>query len=137
MAQYRARHGALTGAVATPQNVAINPFGTDTPALQVPEGASAIKQLIIGLATSVVEVASAGVTVCVRLSGDGLAKGGNQDIPVGGLTNGTTSTGKGNMTGVAMDVDIPVVPGGTITIQAAINGVDVGTPEIDVGLAFA
>ena len=137
MAYYITRHDAMAAAVATANAVETGIDGSASGAVRVPTGVSKIEQIGVGLSASIVAVASTGVTVAVRLTGPGL-RDGQQDIPMAYLREDTTSTG-GSTIGPAyfFDVDIAVKAGNDISIQAFANGVDPGTPEIDVCLVMA
>jgi len=137
MAYYITRHDAMTAAVATANAVETGIDGSAAGAVRVPTGVSKIGAIGVALSASIVAVASSGVTVAVRLTGPGL-RDGQQDIPVAFLREDTTSTG-GAKIGPAyyFDVDIAVKSGNDISIQAFLNGVDPGTPEIDVCLVMA
>lgn len=126
----------MAAAVNTENQVNIDPDG-NTPAIQVPADVSAIKEVWVSLGASIVAVASAGVTVSIRLKGNGL-KQGQQDISVGAVREDTTSTGGTKLVPPQiLPTDIPVTPGQTISIAALMGGVDPGTPEIAVTLVMA
>lgn len=136
MAYYITRSAALTQAVNTYVG-ATGLAGDTSGAITVPAGASKIVQVIAALARSIQNVADAGGDVLMRLTGNGLTDG-QQDIALGGITDGTTSTeGTQIRPPVILDVDIAVKPGNQITPAFAYTGVDVGTPEVAVTLVFA
>lgn len=136
-AYYITRHDAMAAAVATANAVETGIDGSAAGAVRVPSGVTSIKALIVALSASIVAVASSGVTVAVRLTGPGL-RDGQQDIPVGFLREDTTSTGGASIgPSYYHPVDIAVKAGNDISIQAFANGVDPGTPELDVCLVMS
>lgn len=136
MAYYITRRATIAVAVNTEQQVNTD-FDGNTPSIQVPVGVSKIAQVIASVGASIVAVASAGVTLDLRLKGTGLVQG-QQDITVGIAREDTTSTGGSKFVPpFVLDTDIPVTPGQTIAMAALMGGVDPGSPEIAVTLVFA
>jgi len=96
--------------------------------IQLPSGMSAIKSILVGLASSITAVASTGVNMIVELSGNGVM--GDAVFVVGSIDDGATDTAKQLKLAGAIDVDIPVNPkGGELKISVSPTGVDTGTVE--------
>ncbi len=126
----------MTAAVNSEVQVNTDADG-NTPAIQVPVGVSKIAQILVSIGASIVAIASAGVSLCLRLKGTGLQQG-QQDITVGTLREDTTSTAGAKLTPpLVLDTDIPVTPGQTVSMAALMGGVDPGSPEIEATLVFA
>lgn len=128
--------GELTGEDAT---VTLTTEGSRTADRQVPEGASRIDKIAVAVAMSL-DNADAAVFY-VRMSGRGIKGGGEQIIPVsaGGGTavqSGADPTGHGVLF-MLDDVDIPVVPGSSITVEGEMAAGDVGDATMVVWLGFA
>src|SRR5438094_3207312 len=96
---YKRRRATMSAAVNTPTPVNLDTDGNTAGGVQVPSGVSKITQILVSLSASIVAVASSGVTVALKLTGDGL-KDGQQEIDVGGVREDTTSTGGFKATGV-------------------------------------
>lgn len=130
MAQYVTRHAAPAAAGAT--TFANNPLGVAEAIIAT----GTLKAIGVSLSKSITDVAGAGVTISIRLSGSGIT--GTQDITMGSLTSDTTSTGGAKaQQPFYLDVDIPCTIGSTVTAQVIANGVDPGTLEVDLTLVFA
>ena len=108
--------------------------------ITVPAGASKIKQLIAAIGDNTPTGADKNAAIVVRLSGSGL-KDGEQSFVVGGYFCVFTTAGDngfGALPAKVFNVDIDVVPGGTISIFGQqVLGVDLGVPELGVALGFA
>lgn len=136
MAQYITRHGANAGAVDVLAAVNLDITGTATP-ITVPQGVAKIVGLIFAISASIVAVASAGVTVKLQITGNGV-KAGTQEITLGTLREDTTSTAGAHIVPAQyQEVDIDVIPGNQIALNQAMSGVDPGTPQLEVTLVFA
>lgn len=136
MAYYFVRRVALTAAVNTPTAVNLDTEGNTAGAITVPQGVGKISRLIFSISASIVAVASAGVNIACRLTGNAL-KNGQQEIPIGSLREDTTSTGGAKIIMAApLDVDIEVTPGNDLNISVSQMGVDPGSPDITVGVEF-
>src|SRR5437879_433163 len=133
---YKRRRATMSAAVNTPTPVNLDTDGNTAGGVQVPANATRISQIIVSLSASIVAVASSGVSVALKLTGDGLADG-QQEIDVGGVREDTTSTGgfKAIPPNV-IDTNINVVAGNTVNIAYVMGGVDPGSPEIGVTLVF-
>lgn len=126
----------MSAAVNTPTPINLDSDGNTAGGVQVPSGCKKITQIIVSLAASIVAVASAGVTVVLKLTGDGL-QDGQQEIDVGGIREDTTSTGGFHAAPPnEIPTDINVVPGNTVNLSYVMGGVDPGSPEIGVTLVF-
>jgi len=132
---YKTRRATMSAAVNTPTPVNLDAEGNTAGGIQIPAECSQIQQILVALAASIVAVASSGVTIILRLTGDGLVDG-QQDIEVGGLREDTTSTGGLHVTPSfpILDEPIKVKGGNTVNISYVIGGVDPGSPEIGVTL---
>jgi hypothetical protein len=129
MAFYVTRHAAPAATGAT--TFANNPLGVAESIIAT----GPIKALGVSLSKSITDVAGAGITISIRLSGTGIQ--GTQDITMGSLTSDTTSTGGAKaQQPFYLDVDIPCTTGSTVTAQVLVNGVDPGTLEVDLTLVF-
>lgn len=137
MAYYITRVQGMSQAVNTMAAMTLDAEGATVAAPTVPQGVSGIKQLIVAISASIVAVASAGVTIQLRLSGNGLVQG-QQDISIGTLREDTTSTaGAKILPSQVFDVDIPTTQGNQVGLALAMDGVDPGTPRVSVTLVFA
>jgi len=126
----------MTAAVNTPTPINIDLDGNTVAGIVVPPGAKKITQILASIAASIVAVASAGVTVAVRLFGDGI-DGPQQELTVGGVREDTTSTAGFKPTQpFELGTDIPVIAGATLKASYSIGGVDPGSPEIELTLGF-
>lgn len=101
----------------------------------VPAGITKLKQLWIVWAPG----ATAGVAnLGVRLQGNGIAVPGYIEEFAGPSTApGGTNTQNLVIPPTILDVDIPVSVGAEISVQASVNGADVGTGECAVTLVYA
>jgi len=127
----------MTQAVNVVSPVNLDLEGNTAGGVQVPSNVSKLVQILVSLGASIIAVASAGVTIALRLTGDGL-KDGQQDLTVGSLREDTTSTSGAKILPAVPVLETPldIVPGNTINIGAAMGGVDPGSPEIEVTLIF-
>ena len=132
---YKSRRATMSAAVNTPTPVNLDAEGNTAGGVQIPAEASQIVQILVSLAASIVAVASSGVTIVVRLTGDGLVDG-QQDIEVGGLREDTTSTGGVRISPAfpILDEPIKVKGGNTVNLSYVMGGVDPGSPEIGATL---
>lgn len=96
--------------------------------IMVPQGCSRIYQIS---ATAGFGATAQAATMGLRISGSGVARDQNM-VLVGANNIGTSVTGSAMP--IVVDVDIPVVPGGTITLEGFCGGGDTGTPEIGASL---
>lgn len=135
MAQYVTRHGACAAAVNVANAVNLNQAGAAA-IITVPTGVRKIVELIVSVSASIVAVASAGVTLRLVMTGNGLVT--EQHITIGTVREDTTSTGGAHIVPpTRVPVDIDIVAGNQIDLNAFMAGVDPGTPEVDVTLVFA
>lgn len=137
MAYYVTRRATMAAAVNVAVPVNLDFEGNAAGAITIPQSVSKIAQLIIAVGASVIAIASAGVTLGLRLAGTGLIQG-QQDIAAGAVREDTTSTG--GTKGIApfvLDTDIPVTPGQIVSMSAFMGGVDPGSPEVMVTVVFA
>ena len=127
----------MSQAVNTVSPVNLDIEGNTAGGVQVPSNVSKLVQILVSLGASIVAVASAGCTIALRLTGDGL-KDGQQDLTVGATREDTTSTGgwKATTPIPVLEAPLDVVPGNTINVGAALGGVDPGSPEIEVTAVF-
>ena|SRR5256885_5902480 len=126
----------LTAAVNTFTNTT-GEAGAGPTDITVPAGVSKISRIIIGVAASVVAIASSGGNILLRLTGNGLVDG-QQDFSGPGFREDTTSTGGLKVT-QPYEIDglsIGVKPGNSVQPAFAITGVDPGTPELSASLIF-
>lgn len=130
------RRCTIAAAVNVAQPVNLDFDGNAAGNITVPIGVSRISQIKVSLSASIVAVASAGVTIGLRLLGTAL-KQGQQDLTVGGIREDTTSTAGAHIQfAEAYDVAIDVTPGQQVSMNAYQGGVDPGSPEIAVELVF-
>ena len=127
----------MSQAVNTVSPVNLDIEGNTAGGVQVPSNVSRLVQILVSLGASIVAVASAGVTIALRLTGNGL-KDGQQDLTIGALREDTTSTGGIRVIPAipVLEAPLDVVQGNTINVGAAMGGVDPGSPEIEVTLIF-
>lgn len=134
-----ARLDQMTQAVNTFAAVDTAPDGTSAGAITVPQRVSKVKRIIAVLSASAETATDSGGVVTLRLAGNGLVDG-QQDITVGGyssIAQGTPATGIFNQDKpVEFECNLAVVPGGQISLSAAVSGVDPGTPEVGFTLVF-
>jgi len=125
----------MTAAVNTPTPVNLDAEGNTAGGIQIPAEASQILQILVSLAASIVAIASSGVTIILRLTGDGLVDG-QQDIEIGGVREDTTSTAgfKVLPSFPVLDQPIRVKGGNTVNVSYVLGGVDPGSPEIGITL---
>jgi len=140
MPQYHiTRNDQMTQAVNTFAAVDTGPDGSAAGAITVPQGVRSIKKIRAVLSASAETATDSGGVVTLRLQGNGL-RDGQQDVLLGGyssIAQGTPATGIFNSDGVMeVAVDVPVIVGNTVSLSAAISGVDPGTPEVGVELVF-
>jgi len=134
-AEYISRHAALAGAVNVAQACALNEAGVAVP-ITVPAGKSRIVEVWATISASIVAVASAGTTIRLVASGNGIKP--EQHITIGGIREDTTSTaGMHVTTPTIFKVDWEVIPSNVIDLNLFTAGVDSGTPEVDITLVFA
>lgn len=130
----------ITAAVNTFTNLATDPDGASAGAVTVPGDVSKLEKVLVCIAASAETSTDSGGCFTLRLSGNGLRDGGQQDIVVGGQTSiaqGTPATGIFNSERVVeFLLDLDVVKNNTITPALAYNGVDMGTPQAAVTLVF-
>src|SRR5438309_9192160 len=86
------RRATMSQAVNVVSPVNLDIEGNTAGGVQVPSNVSKLVQILVSLGASIVAVASAGVAIAIRLTGNGLSDG-QQDITVGTLREDTTSTG--------------------------------------------
>ena len=133
---YRYRRATLSQAVNVVSPVNLDAEGNVAGGVLLPKGVSKITDILITIGASIVAVASSGVNLMIRLTGDGL-QDGQMDIPVGSLREDTTSTSGAKIVPVYdLPVDINIEGGNTVNIGAALGGVDPGSPEIGIGLVL-
>jgi len=126
----------MSAAVNTPTPINLDTDGNTAGPITVPAGCSKITQILVSLAASIVAVGSAGVTVALKLTGEGL-KDGQQELDVGGVREDTTSTGGFKaLAPNEIPTDINVIAGNAINLSYVMGGVDPGSPEIGVTLVF-
>ncbi len=136
MTEYITRHGTLTAAVDLTNAVNIETSGAGTSNPQVPVGVSAIKRILAQIGASVVAIASGGVNIVLRLGGSAV-DGAPIDIVVGGIREDTTSTGGAHITPPnVIDVDIPIIAGNALQLEAFQKGIDAGSPSLTVTLVI-
>ena len=129
---YRTREGQLT-ATDTRTNLSSNYGQSVTSAMQPPPSTTKIGIIMVSFANN---GASNGAS-CIQciLSGDGLTAG-TQTFSVGSITvDGTPATAR-NYGPIMIPVDLAVIAGGDISIQAAMQGTDTGSVEVSVTLGF-
>src|SRR5437879_4848587 len=128
---YRTRRATLSQAVNVVSPLNLDIEGNAAGGVLLPKGVSKITDILISIAASIVAVGSAGVTLAIRLTGDGL-QDGQMDITVGSLREDTTSTAGAKITPpYDLPTDINVIGGNTVNIGFAMGGVDPGSPEVE------
>lgn len=102
--------------------------------VQVPAGCSKIAQIIAAAASDGAVVGSAGFML--RLKGAGLTQG-QQNIAIGAMGGTLATTNHAAMPAMVLDVDIPVVANGVITMEAECVETDTGSIVAIATLVFA
>lgn len=106
----------------------------------VPMGKTKLKQLIVAIGDNTPTGADKNASYVLRMSGSGLVESEHTFV-VGGYNCVFTTAGDsgfGAMEAKVFNVDIDVIPNGTIGLFAMqVLGVDVGIPEMGVALGFA
>src|SRR6266508_581450 len=121
----------MTAAVNTPTPVNIDIDGNTVAGIIVPSGYRKLTGLFVTLGASIIAVASAGVSIALRLFGDGIAV--QQEVTVGAVREDTTSTGGSKIVQpLFIPTDFDVIPCNTLKISYSLGGVDPGSPEIEV-----
>ncbi len=139
MAKYYVTVGdSMTQATTTFAAVQTQADGGTLSSVKVPPGMTKISEIATMVMHDVISVIDTGNNFTLQLSGTGL-KDGIQEIPIGALMTeevGTSVTGNFATAGaVYRKVDIALKPG-EITLSAAYDGTDPGTPFMAVTLGF-
>ena len=139
MAKYYVTVGdSMTQATTTFAAVQTQPDGGTLTSVKVPPGMTKISEIATLINHDVISVIDTGNNFTLQLSGTGL-KDGIQEIPVGALMAsevGTSTTGNFAVApALYRKVDIALKPG-EITLSAAYDGTDPGTPFLGVTLGF-
>ncbi len=139
MAKYYVTVGdSVTQATTTFAAVQTQPDGGTLSSIKVPPGMTKISEISTLMIHDVISVIDTGNNFTLQLSGTGM-KDGIQELPMGSLMTeevGTSVTG--NFTSAPAlyrKVDIALKPG-EITLAAAYDGTDPGTPFLAVTLGF-
>lgn len=133
--EYVVRHALVVAAVNVGWVIALSQGGVATP-IKVPTGATRITKYAVDLTNTAAQVASSGIAVSIRVSGNGV-DGPEAILPGGGIRCDTLTIGGSTIVMPEfIPVDIPVRSGNGITLTGYYQGVDVNTPEVQVTLCF-
>lgn len=125
--------GTLASAGVGKAALSLDPAGTTIAQIKVPNDAKHITNITVGVG-GIILATAAGGTCFARVEG-ALPEG---DIVVAGPGLGTfdTTTGQSgaHFESEAVETDVTVSPGGTLTCSGCQNGVDWGTPYIAIAI---
>lgn len=139
MAKYYVTVGdSMAQATTTFAAVQTQPDGGTLSSIKVPPGMTKISEIATLVIHDVVAIIDTGNNFTLQLSGTGM-KDGIQEVPIGALMAeevGTSVTGNFAIAHAEYrKVDIQLKPG-EITLSAAYDGTDPGTPFMAVTLGF-
>ena len=141
MAFYHNRHNSMTQATTTFSVVETGADGSTAGPIRIPQTAKRIKSITASVAINGAQSTNTGPVFVLRLTGTNALPGGPHDLVIYSLH---LDDGGGTLTYTDtqivplfhLPVDIVVVGGSDLTIQAAYYGTDAGSPQISVELEF-
>lgn len=141
MAYYFVRHDGMTQATTTFGAVETGSDGSTAGPIRIPTTAKRITNIRASVVVDGAHTTDTGAIYVLRLTGTNALKNGQQDLVI---ASEHLDDGAGTLTYLDtqivpvtnIPVDIEVVPGSDLTLQAAYYGTDPGSPQISVELEF-
>ena len=134
MAQYRTVEGETSATANTFTN--LTTFGAETGVgpVKVPAGATKLAEIWVAIGAAG-DTAGDSAAYLLRLGGKGM-KSGDQDLIIGAIGSGVTSTGTVFSSSQIYPVAMEVVPNETINVSAANTGSTILATTLGVTLVF-
>ncbi len=131
----------MTQATTTFAVVETGSDGSTAGPIRVPKDAKRIKGIVASVAIDGAQTTNTGPIFVVRLTGTNAIPGGPHDLVIYALH---LNDGAGSLTYTSnmiaplfhLPVDLAVVGGSDLTVQAAYYGTDAGSPQLSVELEF-
>lgn len=131
----------MTQATTTFAAVETGSDGSTAGPIRIPTSVKRITHLRANVVVDGAHTTDTGCIYVLRLTGTNALKNGQQDLVIGSehLDDGggtLTYTDTQIVRALDLDVDIEVIPGSDMTVQAAYYGSDPGSPQVSVELEF-